>query len=186
LSERRGALVGRTVMRMAAAAVAIQIAIAGLLLNVRSLAFGLIMAPALAGPWWKRAGMSQLMIDESTAVGASQDTLRWRRYGFLVAGIGVFVVWNLTTIIGFAVFSDAQDLITDLGLDAAGPAAFLALLWPRLSSAPQRRTAIAGAVIALVLIPLVPPGVPIVASMFGVAAALVRPSSAVTVEGDHS
>ena len=96
-------------------------AIAGLLLNVRSLAFGLIMAPALAGSWWKRAGMSQLMIDESTAVGASQDTLRWRRYGFLVAGIGVFVVWNLTTIIGFAVFSDAQDLITDLGLDAAGP-----------------------------------------------------------------
>jgi predicted branched-subunit amino acid permease len=156
-------------------------AVAGLLLNVRSLAFGLIMAPALAGPWWKRAGMSQLMIDESTAVGASQDTLRWRRYGFLVAGIGVFVVWNLTTIIGFAVFSDAQDLITDLGLDAAGPAAFLALLWPRLSAAPQRRTAIAGAVIALVLIPFVPPGVPIVASMFGVAAAFVWPSRPDTV-----
>ena len=66
------------------------------------------------------------------------------------------------------------------------PAAFLALLWPRLSSAPQRRTAIAGAVIALILIPFVPPGVPIVASMFGVAAALVWPSRAVTVEGDHS
>ncbi len=108
-------------------------AISGLLLNVRSLAFGLIMAEALAGPWWKRAAMSQLMIDESTAVGAAQDELCWRRYGYLVAGIGVFVVWNLTTIVGFVVFSDAGDLITDLGLDAAGPAAFLALLWPRLS-----------------------------------------------------
>jgi predicted branched-subunit amino acid permease len=151
-------------------------AIAGLLLNVRSLAFGLIMAPALIGPWWKRAAMSQLMIDESTAVGTAQDELRWRRYGYLVAGVGVFVVWNLTTIVGFAVFSDAGDLITDLGLDAAGPAAFLALLWPRLSSAPQRRTAIAGSLIALVLIPVAPPGVPILASMFGVAVGLVWPS----------
>ena len=151
-------------------------AISGLLLNVRSLAFGLIMAPALIGPWWKRAAMSQLMIDESTAVGAAQDGLRWRRSGYLIAGIGVFVVWNLTTIVGFVVFSDAGDLITDLGLDAAGPAAFLALLWPRLSSAPQRHTAIAGSLIALVLIPVAPPGVPILASMFGVAVALVWPS----------
>jgi predicted branched-subunit amino acid permease len=150
-------------------------AIAGLLLNVRSLAFGVIMARALAGPWWQRAAMSQLMIDESTAVGAAQEDLRWRRYGYLVAGLGVFGVWNLTTVIGFAVFSDAGDLITDLGLDAAGPAAFLALLWPRLVSPAQRRTAIAGALIALALIPVAPPGVPILASMFGVAVAAVWP-----------
>jgi len=150
-------------------------AVAGLLLNVRSLAFGVIMAEALAGPWWKRATMSQLMIDESTAVGAAQDELRWRRYGYLVAGIGVFVVWNLTTIAGFVVFADAGDLITDLGLDAAGPAAFLALLWPRLALAAQRRTACAGALIAVVLIPFTPPGVPILASMLGVAVTRVWP-----------
>lgn len=150
-------------------------AVAGLLLNVRSLAFGVIMAEALAGPWWKRATMSQLMIDESTAVGAAQDELRWRRYGYLVAGIGVFVVWNLTTIAGFVVFADAGDLITDLGLDAAGPAAFLALLWPRLVLPAQRRTACAGALIAVVLIPFTPPGVPILASMFGVAVTRVWP-----------
>ena len=150
-------------------------AIAGLLLNVRSLAFGVIMAEALAGPWWKQATMSQLMIDESTAVGAAQAELRWRRYGYLVAGIGVFVVWNLTTIVGFVVFSDAGDLITDLGLDAAGPAAFLALLWPRLVSPPQRRTAIAGALIAVMLIPFTAPGVPILASMLGVAVTRVWP-----------
>ncbi len=148
-------------------------AIAGLLLNVRSLAFGVIMAPALFGAWWQRAAMSQLMIDESTAVGAAQHERRWRRYGYLVAGTGVFVVWNVTTILGFVAFSGAGDLITDLGLDAAGPAAFLALLWPRLSSAPQRRTAIAGALIALALIPFAPPGVPILAAMFGVAASLI-------------
>jgi 4-azaleucine resistance transporter AzlC len=146
-------------------------AIAGLLLNARSLAFGVIMAPALFGTWWQRAAMSQLMIDESTAVGTAQAERRWRRYGYLVAGVGVFVVWNLTTVVGHVAFAGAGDLITDLGLDAAGPAAFLALLWPRLSIGSQRRTAIAGALIALALIPIAPPGVPILASMLGVAAA---------------
>jgi len=143
------------------------------LLNVRSLAFGVIMAPALVGRWWQRAAMSQLMIDESTAVGAAQHERRWRRYGYLVAGVGVFIVWNLTTILGHVAFAGAGDLIDQLGLDAAGPAAFLALLWPRLSSMPQRRTAIVGAVIALALIPFAPPGVPILASMLGVAAGRV-------------
>src|SRR6056297_3877285 len=127
-------------------------AVAGLLLNVRSLAFGIIMAPALAGSVWRRAAISQLMIDESTAVGSAQADARWRRYGYLVAGLGVFVVWNLTTVVGHVAFSGAGDLIDDLGLDAAGPAAFLALLWPRLASPAQRRTAVAGAVIALVLV----------------------------------
>jgi predicted branched-subunit amino acid permease len=148
-------------------------AIAGLLLNARSLAFGVIMAPALFGTWWQRAAMSQLMIDESTAVGTAQAERCWRRYGYLVAGVGVFVVWNLTTVVGHVAFAGAGDLITDLGLDAAGPAAFLALLWPRLSIGSQRRTAIAGALIALALIPIAPPGVPILASMLGVAAARI-------------
>ncbi len=143
-------------------------AVAGLLLNVRSLAFGVIMAPALTGALWQRAAMSQLMIDESTAVGTSQTDPALRRYGYLVAGVGVFVVWNLTTVAGHLVFAGAGDLITDLGLDAAGPAAFLALLWPRLSQRPQLRTALAGAVIAVVLVPIAPPGIPILAAMFGV------------------
>ena len=150
-------------------------AIAGLLLNVRSLAFGVIMAPALTGALWQRAAMSQLMIDESTAVGTARSEAYWRRYGYLVAGLGVFVVWNVTTAAGFLVFSGAGDLITDLGLDAAGPAAFLALLWPRLSARPQLRTAIAGACIAVALIPLAPAGVPILAAMAGVLAS-GRPS----------
>ena len=126
------------------------------------------MAPALAGAWWKRAAMSQLMIDESTAVGSVQHGRRWQRYGFLAAGLGVFVVWNLTTIAGHVLFSGAGDLIDDLGLDAAGPAAFLALLWPRLSQRPARIAALTGGLIALLLIPFAPAGVPIVAAMGGV------------------
>jgi predicted branched-subunit amino acid permease len=147
--------------------------IAGLLLGVRSLAFGIILAPVLAGPWWKRLMMSHIVLDESVAVGMVQRTRRLQRYGFLLTGVGVYVVWNISTVIGFVAFSGAEDLITDLGLDTAGPAALLALLWPRLSSTPQRRTAIAAGIIALVLTPFTPAGVPILLAMFGVAAALL-------------
>lgn len=149
--------------------------IAGLLLNVRSLAFGVVMAPALTGALWQRALMSQLMIDEATAVGSSVVDARMRRYGYLAGGLGVFVVWNLTTVLGHAVFSGAGDLIEDLGLDAAGPAAFLALLWPRLTDRRQLATAVGGAGVAVALVALTPPGVPILVSMIGVLAARVVP-----------
>jgi predicted branched-subunit amino acid permease len=151
--------------------------LAGLLLNVRSLAFGVVMAPALTGAWWQRAAMSQLMIDEATAVGSSVQDAQLRRYGYLAAGLGVFVVWNVTTVVGYLVVSEAEDVIFDYGLDAAGPAAFLALLGPRLADRRQIATAVVGALIALVLVPFAPAGVPILASMFGVVAARFVPLS---------
>ncbi|MEM8905662.1 MAG: AzlC family ABC transporter permease [Actinomycetota bacterium] len=144
---------------------------AGVLLNLRSLAFGVAMAPVLTGPVWKRALLSQLMIDESTAVGTARPEPRWRRYGYLAAGLGVFALWNLSTLIGVSAISSSGDLIERTGLDAAAPAAFLALVWPRLSSPTQRTVAIAGAAIALVLVPVAPAGIPIVAAVLGVAAA---------------
>lgn len=152
----------------AAAAVA-----AGLLLNIRSLAFGLLLAPVLDGPWWKRAALAHLVIDESTAVATGQaDRAHWR-YGFVVGGLAVFVQWNCTTLLGVGLASIGDDFITDFGLDAAAPAAFLALLWPRLVDPDQpmaRRVAVAGAVIAAVAIPFTPPGIPILAAALGVLA----------------
>lgn len=144
---------------------------AGLLLNLRSLAFGVVLAPVLDGPWWKRAAMSQLVIDESTAVATAQTDPRWRRFGFLAGGISVFVLWNLCTLAGVALASLGDDFVTDWGLDAAAPAAFLALLWPRLvgpDGGDGRRIALVGAVIAAGAIPFAPPGVPILAATLGV------------------
>jgi predicted branched-subunit amino acid permease len=149
----------------AAAAIA-----AGVGLNLRSLAFGVAMAPALPGPWWKRALWSHLMIDEAMAVGSAQRDLRWRRYGYLAAGIGVFITWNVSTLVGAGVLSSAGDAVSTLGIDATIPAAFLALLWPRLASPDQRRVAVVGAVIALLLTPVTPPGIPIIASGMAVLA----------------
>jgi predicted branched-subunit amino acid permease len=61
-------------------------------------------------------------------------------------------------------------------LDAVVPAAFLALLWPRLrkgfpEAAIQRRVAVGGAVVALALTPFVPAGVQVIAAVVAVALA---------------
>ncbi|MGD9704822.1 MAG: AzlC family ABC transporter permease [Acidimicrobiia bacterium] len=132
-----------------------------LLLSLRSLAYGVVMAPALHGPRWWRALVSQLMIDEAMAVGAAQPTRRLQRAGYLWGGCSVFVLWNLSTAIGAAAVSSAGDLVDTLGIDATIPAAFLALVWPRLADPVQRAVALAGAVIAVVLVPIAPAGVPI-------------------------
>jgi predicted branched-subunit amino acid permease len=146
---------------------------AGLLLNIRSLAFGVLLAPALTGRAGTRALLAQLVIDESTAVATAQDEPRWRRYGFLAGGIAVFTVWNLTTVAGVLLASIGDDFITDLGLDAAAPAAFLALLWPRLvrdGGATGRRIAVSGGLIAAAAVPFTPPGIPILLAGLGVLA----------------
>lgn len=145
--------------------------VAGLLLNLRCVAFGIVMAPSFPRSRWRRALASQLMIDESTAVGTSTDDPDLRWFGYLAGGLAVFVSWNLSTLAGATLVPGTGTLVTDLGIDATIPAAFLALLWPRLADATQRAIAVVGAVIALVLVPLVPAGLPIVAS--GLAVPLV-------------
>ncbi len=138
--------------------------IAGLLLNLRSLAFGVAMAPSLRGSLLWRALTSQLMIDEATAVGSSQQSHALRRYGYLWAGFSVFIFWNFMTWVGVALLSGAGTLIEDLGIDATIPAAFLGLVWPKLSSREHQVVAGIGAVVAFLLVPVVPPGIPVIAA----------------------
>lgn len=139
---------------------------AGLLLNARSLAFGVVMAPDLDGPLWRRALESQLMIDEAMAVGSAGTTSRMRRLGYLLGGGGVYLTWNLATLLGAVAVPGDGTLVHDLGIDATIPAAFLALLWPRLSDPHQRRVALVGVAVTLVAVPLTPPGVPILIAGF--------------------
>ena len=136
----------------------------GLLLGLRLLAYGVVMTPHLSGPSWKRALDSHLMIDESVAVGLGAGDPSNIRYGYRWGGLSVFVLWNLSTMAGALVGSNAGDLIERFGIDAAVPASFLALVWPRLLDERQRIIALAGAVIAATLIPLAPAGIPILAA----------------------
>ena len=134
--------------------------VAGALLNLRVLAFGMLMAPSLRGPVWWRALASQLMIDESTAVGSAQPEPAARRFGYLAGGLGVFLTWNLSTLVG-AVFGGDDGLIDAAGIDATIPAAFLALLWPRLQgehASRNRSIALGGAALAVAAAPVLPPG----------------------------
>jgi 4-azaleucine resistance transporter AzlC len=142
--------------------------LAGLLLSSRSLIYGLIMAPKLKGSLWFRALASQLMIDESVAIGSAQESDSAQRFGYLAGGLSVFFFWNITTVLGFFVLGSNAGFTEQYGLDATIPAAFVALVWPRLNDSNQRSIALVGGVLAFVLIPLVPPGMPIVAAALAV------------------
>ncbi len=137
----------------------------GLLLSARCVAFGVTLAPLLPGPLRRRLLASQLIIDESTALAVAQTDPADARRGFWAAGIAVFVLWNAGTVAGW-VLTGAID-VEATGLDAAIPAAFVALLWPRLDAAPARVAAATGAAIALLAAPVLPAGAPILLAALG-------------------
>src|SRR5690606_35602305 len=107
-----------------------------------------------------RAAAAQVTIDESTAVAISQRTPALRRLGFWATGMGVFIGWNLTTLLG-ALLGDVRGDPKTWGLDAAAAAAFLALLWPRLRQRQAIAVGVAAAVIAAALTPFIMPGLPV-------------------------
>jgi 4-azaleucine resistance transporter AzlC len=155
--------------------------LAGLLLNARCVAFGLVMAPVFPKSWARRALASQLMIDESMAVGTSVDEPDLRWFGYLAGGLGVFVAWNVSTLAGALLVPGTGTFVTDLGIDATIPAAFLALVWPRLVHTVQRRIAVLGGLFALALVPLLPAGLPIILSAAAVPVVLwTRPTRSAT------
>ena len=121
------------------------------------------MNSIIGGPWWRKALAAHLTIDESTAVSTAQPTLRGQRVGFWVTGAVIYLGWNLTTLLG-ALLGDLVGDVRQYGLDAAAAAAFLGLLWPRLRSRQPIAVAVGAAVVAAVLIPWVPSGVPVLAA----------------------
>jgi predicted branched-subunit amino acid permease len=130
------------------------------LLGVRNVAYGMRMSPIVGGGPVRRAAAAHFTIDESTAVAISQTVPRLRQVGFWVTGIGIFVGWNITTLVG-ALVGDVLGDPKTWGLDAAAAAAFLALLWPRLKERQAIAVGIAAAVVAAALTPFLMPGLPV-------------------------
>jgi predicted branched-subunit amino acid permease len=148
----------------AAAAVA-----TALLLGARNALYGLRLSPYLR----PRPLAAHLVIDESAAM-AVRDTPTDTRLGFWSTGAAVFVFWNLATLLG-ALAGQALSDPRALGLDAAAPAAFVALLAPRLRAREPWAIALAAAVVAIVVTPLVPAGLPVLcAAVVAVLAGLRR------------
>ncbi len=130
------------------------------LLGVRNVAYGMRMSPIIGEGFWRRSAAAHVTIDESTAVAISQTDPRLRRLGFWITGIGVFVGWNVMTLVG-ALIGDVLGEPKQWGLDAAAAAAFLALLWPRLKQRQAVAVGVAAAVVAASLTPALMPGLPV-------------------------
>jgi 4-azaleucine resistance transporter AzlC len=134
-----------------------------LLLGTRNTLYGLRMGPLLRWRGWRRVAAAHVLIDESTAMSVNRETTEAVRLGFLTTGVSVFVLWNLATAIG-ALAGDAVGDPRTYGLDAAVGAAFLALLWPRLKDRRNILVAALAAAVALSMVPLTAPGVPVLAA----------------------
>jgi 4-azaleucine resistance transporter AzlC len=134
------------------------------LLGFRNALYGLQMAPILKVTGLKRVLAAQITIDESTAVATLQENDADCKRGFYVTGIGVYVFWNLFTFLG-ALGASAIGNPSVWGLDAAVPAAFCGLVWPRLKNKKQFLVSGAAIALALLLTPVTPAGVPIITTV---------------------
>jgi 4-azaleucine resistance transporter AzlC len=135
--------------------------LAGALLNVRYLATGIAVARAFPGGRLKRTLLGQLVVDETYALGVSAGEPGHPDGRTMVAaGALLYLLWVLGTAIG-TVLGPVLGDPRRLGVDAAFPALFTALLWPMLRGHHGLRCAVAGAAVALLLAPFAPAGLPL-------------------------
>ncbi|MEU3948130.1 AzlC family ABC transporter permease [Streptomyces sp. NPDC029526] len=140
-------------------------------LGVRNAFYGLRLSQLLALPRAVRPFAAQWVIDETTAVSLAQPTRRSARLGFVVTGLSLYVLWNLTTLLG-ALGAEAIGDTAAWGLDAAGPAVFLALLAPMLRTTTERLVAGLAVLLGLGLLPVLPAGVPVLVAALAAPAVL--------------
>jgi len=153
------------------------------LLGSRNALYGLRLAPALKVTGARRLLGAHLVIDESAAMALAHeqpdphpdhdDPLRASRLAFWLTGLAVFFFWNISTLVG-GLLGDALSDPSVYGLDAAVPAAFLALVWPRLKTRGMWGLAALSATVALLVVPVLPAGIPVLcAGLVAVVAALL-------------
>ncbi|MFJ9350709.1 AzlC family ABC transporter permease [Streptomyces sp. NPDC101237] len=140
-------------------------------LGIRNAFYGLRLSQVLALPRALRPLAAQWVIDETTAVTLAQPTRRAARIGFTVTGLSLYLLWNLTTLLG-ALGAKAVGDTDAWGLDAAGPAVFLALLAPMLKTTTDRAVAALAVLLGLGLLPVLPAGVPVLAAALAAPVAL--------------
>jgi 4-azaleucine resistance transporter AzlC len=135
---------------------------AGLLINARFLPMGLAAAPALKGGPVRRAAEGQAVVDASWAI-ANRGDGTFDRELLLGATLTQALSWWSGTIVG-VLGGAALGNPETLGLDAMFPAFYLALLAEEMRNRSAVTSALLGAAIALCLVPVAPPGVPVLAA----------------------
>ena len=135
---------------------------AALLLGTRNMFYGVPVTQVVQPRGLQRLWTAHFVIDETTAMAVAQRDSRAGRYAFWATGVSLYSLWTVGTLAGALIGSGINTAA--FGLSAAAPAIFLALLWPQLSRDGAATVAIVAALVTLVLIPLTPPGVPILAA----------------------
>jgi predicted branched-subunit amino acid permease len=144
------------------------------LLGIRNSLYALRMSPLVGARGGLRVIAAHLTIDESTAVGSAQTSVAAGRVGFWTTGVGLFIGWNLMTLLG-ALLGNVLGDVRTYGLDAAAAAAFLGLVWPWLTRGEPVVAAVAAAVLTVALVPALPTGVPVlVVALTAIAFGLYR------------
>ncbi|MCY1138566.1 AzlC family ABC transporter permease [Actinoplanes sp. Pm04-4] len=138
---------------------------AGLLLNARHIPFGLAIGGAM-GAGWRRLIGSHVMTDEVVAFTLAEDDPARRRRTYWLMGITLFTSWNIGTALGVLLGSAVGDYEA-LGLDAAFPAALIALILPSLRDRATRVVALTGTAVAVVATPFLPAGLPVLCALLG-------------------
>ena len=147
---------------------------AAALMNSRFVPMGFALGPSLHGSRVRRAMEGQLVVDSSWAMAARGDGRFDRPYLFGHTAVQ-YLAWVVGTTAGVVVPAlDARAL----GLDAVFPAFFLAILAGELRDRRRVGVAGAGAVLALVLVPITPPGVPVLLASAAALVGLRRPRGA--------
>ena len=146
-----------------------------LILAARNGVFGLTMSRRLTGRLPTRLLAAHLVLDESTAMSTAQTDPELQRAAFWITGASIYIFWNLGTLVG-ALAGNAIDP-RRFGLDAAIPAAFVAVLWPNLRTRHGRQAMALGALLCLVSTPFVPIGLPVLIASMAILIALPTPTS---------
>ncbi|MFI8994012.1 AzlC family ABC transporter permease [Streptomyces sp. NPDC053542] len=141
-------------------------------LGARNAFYGLRLSGLLGYRALLKPLAAHWVIDETSAVTLAQPDRRSARLGFTVTGLTLYVLWNLTTLAG-ALGAEALGDTAAWGLDAAGPAVFLALLAPMLKTTAERAVAGLAVVLMLVTLPVLPAGVPVLVSALAAPAVLL-------------
>jgi predicted branched-subunit amino acid permease len=145
---------------------------AAALMNSRFLPMGIAIGPGLPGGPVKRAAQGQTVVDASWALAADGEG-GFDRYVLFGSSALQYATWVSGTVLG-VLFGSAIGDPHDLGLDAIYPAFFLALMIGEVRSGRAVGVAAAGALIAFALVPVAPPGVPVLVASLASLIGLVR------------
>ncbi|GAA4618577.1 AzlC family ABC transporter permease [Saccharopolyspora hordei] len=161
---------------LAAGAAPVTAVLSGLLLNARHLPFGLAVGGLFGRSWPRRLLGSHLMVDESVAFALAQDTPEEKRRAYWLTGTALYCAWAPSVFLGGLLGQGVGDPGA-FGLDAAMPAALLALIVPSLREFRTLRAVVVGVLVAVLTTPVLPEGLPVVAALVGLAAALPLPKA---------